>query len=193
MEQWTHHRRLNVMNHNSPWRYGTPAILLHWSLALLIAFMAGLGWYMMTVEHEPGGRFWIDLHKSVGLVVLTLVVLRIVWRGTHAPQALPPGMPRWQVRLAALVQWGLYACMVLVPVTGVLGASHQRSPLAFFGWTLPRWVAPDRSRAEQFFELHEALVWVTVALVALHALGALKHLLVDRDRVFQRMWFGGRA
>ena len=174
------------------WRYGTPAIALHWILALLIAFMASLGWYMMTIEHQPGGPAAIALHKSLGLVVLVLVVLRIAWRAMHRPAPLPPGVPRWQVRASRLVEGALYALLVLVPLAGVFGAGYQRSPLAFFGHALPRWAAPDRDRAELLFSVHSALVWATVVLVTVHAAAGFKHLLIDRDRIFQRMWFRAR-
>ena len=170
------------------WHYAAPAVALHWLLALLISFMAGLGWYMMTVEHQPGGQWYIDLHKSVGLVVFTLVLLRVVWRAFHAPEPLPADLPRWQVTLAHATEWLLYACMVVMPVTGILGASHQRAGLAFFGLALPHWAAPNRDLAELFFSIHSATVWVLVGLVALHVIGGLKHLLVDRDEVFSRMW-----
>lgn len=174
--------------HTAPWHYSTPAIVLHWLLALLIATMAGLGWTMMEIEHTPLGDQLVALHKSLGIVVLLLVAARVAWRAGHRPEPLPPGLPQWQVRAFEFVQWALYACMVAVPVTGLLGAGYQRSGIAFFGWALPRWAAPNRPRAELLFDIHSALVWVTVALVALHALAGLKHLLVDRDRVFHRMW-----
>ncbi len=173
---------------STPWRYSTPAVFLHWVLAALIAFMAALGWFMMTVEHEPGGERFFDWHKSIGLVVAALVLLRIVWRAFHRPRALPSGMPRWQVRLSELVQWLLYAVMVLVPLTGILGASYSRGGLAFFGAALPRWATPDRPLSHLLFEVHSALVWVTVALLVLHVIGGLKHLLIDHDDVFGRMW-----
>ncbi|MDB5898018.1 MAG: cytochrome [Ramlibacter sp.] len=170
------------------WRYSTPAIVLHWLLAALIAFMAGLGWYMMTVEDEPAGPPLFDLHKSIGLVVLLLVVLRLLWRAGHRPQPLPAGVPAWQARLSGLVQWLLYAGMVLMPATGLIGGSYSRAGVAFFGLPLPTWVTPSRPTAHLFFEIHSWLVWVLVVLVALHALAGFKHLLVDRDEVFGRMW-----
>ena len=171
-----------------PWRYSRPAIFLHWLLAALIAFMAALGWLMMAVEHEPGSKDLFDLHQSIGLVVFALVFVRIAWRAFHPPRALPSGMPRWEVRLSALVQALLYAAMALLPVTGILGSSYSRDGLQFFGIAWPRWVAPSRPAAHQFFQVHQALVWVTVALVVLHLLGGLKHLLIDHDEVFGRMW-----
>lgn len=170
------------------WRYGRPAIFLHWVLALLIVFMTGLGWYMMTVEHEPGGERLFNLHKSVGLIVTALVLARILWRLFHKPAPLPAGTPGWQIGLAHLTHWGLYALMIAIPTTGILGASYSRAGLFFFGTVLPRWVEPARATAHQFFELHETLVWVLVVLVVLHVAAGLKHLLVDRDEVFGRMW-----
>jgi cytochrome b561/membrane-associated phospholipid phosphatase len=179
-----------MKNHTNSvaWRYSTPAVALHWILALLIAFMAGLGWYMMTIEDSPAGPWYFDLHKSVGLIVAALVVLRILWRLFHRPAPLPASLPRWQVGLSHLTQWLLYAGMVLVPLTGIVGASYSRAGLSFFGLRLPTWVeTPVRATAHQLFEIHGTLVWVLVALVVLHTLGGLKHLLVDRDEVFGRM------
>jgi cytochrome b561 len=173
---------------STPWRYSTPAVFLHWVLAALITFMAGLGWFMMTVEEEPGGERYFDLHKSIGLIVFTLVVLRILWRIFHRPQPLPSAIPRWQVLLSELVQWLLYAVMVLLPLTGILGASYSKAGLQFFGIALPQWVTPAKATAHQLFDIHSTLVWVTVALLVLHVLGGLKHLLIDRDEVFGRMW-----
>lgn len=173
---------------STPWRYSTPAVFLHWVLAILIAFMAALGWFMMTVEHEPGGERYFDLHKSIGLIVFALVLLRVLWRLFHRPQPLPTTMPRWQIRLSQVVESLLYVLMVVLPLTGILGASYSKGGLAFFGMDLPRWLTPDRPTAHNLFEVHSALVWVLVGLLVLHVLGGLKHLLIDHDEVFSRMW-----
>ena len=173
----------------SGWRYTTTAIWLHWTLALLIVGMVALGWSMMAVEHEPGTKWLFELHKSVGIVVFTLVLVRALWRAGHRPQALPASLPVWQLRLAAGTQWALYACMVALPVTGFIGALYTKTGIAFFSIPLPRLVTPDHPTAELFFSAHSVLVWVLVGFVTLHALAGLKHLLLDRDKVFQRMWF----
>ena len=174
---------------SAQWRYGMPAIVLHWVLALLIVFMAGLGWYMMTVEHEPGGEWYIDLHKSVGLIVLTLVLLRVLWRMAHKPEPLPAALPSWQIVLSRWTEGLLYACMLAMPITGLLGSMYSKAGLAFFGAALPVGVTPARDMSKLFFNIHSFTIWILTALVVLHALGGLKHLLVDKDRVFQRMWF----
>jgi cytochrome b561 len=171
------------------WRYGMPAVVLHWVLAILIAGMAALGWYMMTIEHDPAGPWYFNLHKSIGLIVLALVLIRALWRLGHKPAELPASVPPWEAKAASLVQWLLYICMLLVPLTGFIGSSYSKRGVTFFGVQLPSWTTPSHDTAEQFFEFHETLVWVLVVLVALHALAGFKHLLINRDRVFQRMWF----
>ncbi len=174
------------------WRYGTPAIALHWIIAVLIFGMIALGWYMMSIEKEPGAGVLFDLHKSFGLTVFGLIVLRILWRAGHRPEGLPESAPAWQARLSALIHWALYACMIAMPITGYLGASHQKEAPKLFGLDLPHWATPDHDTAEAFFTIHSITAWVLVVLIALHVLAGFKHLLMDRDGVFQRMWMARR-
>jgi len=172
-----------------PWRYSATAIALHWLLAVWLCGMAAVGWYMMSVEDQPGSVVYFQLHKSFGLLLVVAVVARLAWRLGHRPAALPASVAAWQARLSLVVQGLLYALMLAIPLSGYLGASHSKSGVQLFGIETPRWALPDHDRAEQFFGIHGLLVWVLVAAVVLHLLGALKHLLVDRDGVFQRMWF----
>jgi cytochrome b561 len=79
--------------------------------------------------------------------------------------------------------------MFLMPIIGFLGASYSKSGVEFFGWQLPTWVARNHDTSEMFFSAHIALALVQVSSVALHAAGGLKHFFIDKDGVFQRMWF----
>jgi len=171
------------------WRYSNVAILIHWTSALIIFAIAALGWYMMSVENEPGSGQYFALHKSLGLVLAMLVATRLVWRLLHRPAPLPTTVPKWEVNLARGVQWLMYVMMVLMPLSGFLGGSFSKYGVQFFGLSLPHWFIPDPETAEKFFDIHSVLIWVLVALVTLHILGALKHLLLDKDGTFQRMWF----
>jgi cytochrome b561 len=171
------------------WHYAAPAIILHWTLAILIATLVAVGWYMMANEKQPGSERYFNLHKSVGIVVFALVLLRIVWRLTHKPAALPPSVPGWEVTASLLAQRVLYACMFLLPIIGFIGASYSEEGIRFFGLQLPRIVAADHDVSERFFGIHVVLAWTMVAIIVLHAAGGLKHLLLDKDGVFQRMWF----
>jgi cytochrome b561 len=169
------------------WRYSRTAIVLHWLLAILLTLTTLIGWRMKWIEHQPGSAQWFDLHKSIGVVIAVLVAVRVGWRLTHRPEPLPPG-PRWQARFAGIAHGLLYVLMVALPITGYLGASYSKAGVRWFGIETPRWVAPDHATAELFFDAHGVLLWTTVVLVLLHVAGALKHLLVDKDEVFQRMW-----
>ena len=169
------------------WRYSRTAVALHWGIAVLIAFMAALGWYMMSIEDEPGSGWYFNLHKSLGIVIASLVVVRVCWRLLNRPQPLSASTPKWRRQLSKATQGLLYLLMALVPIAGYIGASYTKNGVQWFGLATPQWALPDHDRAEQFFGIHAALVWVLVALVGLHVLGALKHLLIDHDGVFQRM------
>jgi len=183
---------MSIVPASSPpeaWRYGRNAVALHWTLAVLLVATTALGLFMMSIEREPGSAWYFDLHKSVGLVIASLVALRIAWRLNNRPEPLPASVPMWQVKLASGTQAMLYLLMVVVPLTGYLGASYSKAGVRFFGLATPQWALPDHDRSEQFFGIHSVLVWVLIALVALHVAGAMKHLLLERDGVFQRMGF----
>ncbi|GGC64048.1 cytochrome b [Undibacterium terreum] len=176
-----------LADHN--WKYPKPAIWLHWISALLIVGLLCVGWYMMSIEDEPGSDWYFNQHKSFGLVLLALVVIRLIWRITHKPEPLPDNVPTWQRKLAGLIQWLLYGGMLAMPIIGFLGASYTKKGVAFFGLKLPAWISPNHDIAEQFFEVHSILAFVLTALIVLHVLAGLKHLLMDKDRVFHRIWF----
>jgi cytochrome b561 len=173
------------------WRYSSLAIALHWTIAVLIIGMIALGWYMLSVEKQPNSAWLFDLHKSLGLTVFGLIALRILWRASHRPEGLPDSVPMWQAKLATLIHWLLYAGMIVMPLTGYLGASYSTHPPKFFGLGTPIWATPNQDLSEQFFTIHGLIAWALVVVISLHVLAGLKHLLIDRDRVFQRMWFGG--
>ena len=172
------------------WRYSRTAIALHWLLAILMTCTAAIGWRMMWIRRQPGSEQWFDLHKSIGIVIAALVVVRVLWRLGHRPEPLPPGPP-WHAQLAGVSHVLLYVLMIGLPITGYLGASYSKAGVAWFGIATPRWTVPDRDLAEAWFAAHAVLLWSAVAVVLVHAAGALKHLF-DRDGVFQRMWFAPR-
>ena len=172
-----------------PASYAPLAVLLHWTLAVLIIGMVALGWYMMEIEDDPGSAWFFNLHKSIGLVIAGLVLLRLVWRLGHRPAPLPASLPSWQVSLSRATHGLLYAAMVAMPLFGIIGALLSKKGIVFFGTALPRVFEANHDLAEIFFDAHSITTWILVALVSVHVLAGLKHLLIDKDGVFQRMWF----
>ncbi len=169
-------------------RYDPTSKALHWILAVLIISMIILGWYMVSTADQPSSRIYFSLHKSCGLIVGALVLIRIVWRIKHHFIPLPQTIPLWQAMLARLIHILLYAAMILMPITGYFGSLFGQYGVAFFGWPLPQWVHQNAAISKQLFSIHGTIVWVLVALIAFHILAALKHLLINKDCVFQRMW-----
>ena len=174
----------------TPTTYAPLAKLLHWTLAVLLVGMVALGWYMTAIEDDPGSDWFFNLHKSIGLVIAALVLLRLVWRLGHRPADLPASVPPWQARASRATHRLLYAAMVAMPTFGIIGSLLSKDGIVFFGATLPRVFTANHDLAEIFYGAHSITAWLLVGLVALHVSAGLKHLLVNRDGVFQRMWFG---
>jgi len=178
---------------NSSVRYGWVAQGLHWAILALLILQVTLG----KIAHElPVGLerlVMMSRHKSVGITILALAVIRLAWRWTDSPPASPP-MPRWQALVAHLNHWGLYALLFALPITGWLMSSAANRPVSWFGLAqLPNFIAPDARLKEVFEEAHELLVNVLFVLVGLHVAAALKHQFIDRDGLLFRMLPGRRS
>jgi cytochrome b561 len=174
-------------------RYTWQAMALHWLLAVLIIGMLWLGFSLEDIpRNTPARGFYVNLHKSFGVLVLLLVLLRTAWRATHKAPPLPAGMPRWQAQAAVWSHWLLYLCMLLQPLSGYLASAFGKFGVKFFGIPLPQWAWESKPIQSFFGTIHGVVAVTLLVLVALHVAAALKHLLVDRDQVFQRMWPGRR-
>ena len=195
-------------------RYTAVAIVLHWAIAFAILFNIPLGLWMhgrAEANDVSEGVFRaFQLHKSIGLTVLALSVIRVGWRLTQAQPPLPAHMPTWEKRAARVTHFLFYFVMLALPLTGWLYVSagwsvHTDHPLAvptrYFGlFHVPDLFglshASDDVRATTAFtalKVHWALGWSTLALAALHMAAALKHQFFDRDEVMAHMVPGLRA
>ncbi len=181
--------------------YSRVAVVLHWSIALLILANVVLG---LLVDSLPDDwvRSVVDTHKSTGITVLGLVLLRVLWRLAHPPPSLPMGYARWERSLSHAVHGSLYALMILLPLSGWLHDSAWKDaathPMRWYGlmpWPRIGFVMSiEPGLKEQlhtvFGQAHTVLGYVLYALLAAHIVGALKHQWFDRERELQRMWFG---
>lgn len=177
------------MQSNKNWHYDPITRLLHWVIAFFLIGLISLGWYMMSIEDQPNSGWYFNLHKSFGLLAATLILFRVIWRLIHKPAPLPSSIPFWQAKLSRVIHLLLYFCMVAMPITGFLGASFGKHGVVFFGRQLPNWVTQEHDISKQLFEVHGLVAWVLVGLIVFHVLAAMKHLFINRDNVFQRMWF----
>jgi cytochrome b561 len=177
----------------SPERYTRTAIVLHWLIALAVVAQFAWGWAMQTIPKEPPGMRAdaFNVHKSIGLTILALMLLRMGWRWRHPAPVLPP-MPAWQATLARTTHVALYVALLIMPIAGYLGSVFSGYPVKFFGVVLPDWGWKDPELKGVMSAIHLATSWVLVSLVALHVAGALKHWLWDRDGLVARIGLPGR-
>lgn len=176
----------------SPARYTPTAMALHWGLAVVLVGIFAVGWYMTGLPFSPQRLKLYNWHKWAGVVILGLSALRLAWRLTHRPptlpQALMSAMPRWQ-HLAHLGTHGaLYGLFFAVPLLGWAYSSAAGFSIVLFGlWPLPDFVAADKALAEVIKPWHAVAAYTLAALVVLHVAAAIKHQLIDRDGLLQRM------
>jgi cytochrome b561 len=177
------------MQISKPYHYGL--IILHWIIGMAILTQLALGYWMTELPKTPPGlrAGWFNVHKSVGITIGLFILLRIIWRLTHRPPALPEFMKPKEKILAKLGHVALYISMVCVPLSGFLGSSFSKYPIKYFGIELPKFLMANDSLKEIMKEIHEASVIILLILIAIHVLAVLKHLLIDKKNILTRMWF----
>ena len=172
-------------------RYTAPAVVLHWLIAALIFVAFPLGVYMSDLPLSPTRLQLYSYHKWIGISVLLLVGLRIVWRLTHRPPALPDDLPRWQPAASHAVHGLLYLLILAVPMTGWLMSSAKGFQTVWFGvLPLPDLVEKNRELGQALGSAHEFLNYLLLTLVILHVVAALKHHFHERRPFLQRMGLG---
>lgn len=187
-----------------PARYDRVAISLHWLIAFMILGLLAAGFIMTGLDHADPLKYQLyQLHKSFGITVLALSLVRLAWRLAHPKPAMPETMKAWESFAAHAAHWAFYGLMIGMPMAGWLGvsASPLGIPTRIFNlFTLPHLpvysgsvadIPPGDSSAhtvsESLFEIHAALAWCIIVLLALHIGAALKHHFVVKDDVLLRM------
>ncbi len=193
-------------------RYTAVAIVLHWAIAAAIVGNILLGWWMRqaidVADTQARAIAAFQLHKSLGLTILALSLVRLIWRWLHAPPPLPAAMPAWEKLAARMTHWAFYALMIGIPLSGWLYVSTQwrgngplNVPTLWFGLLeVPHLFGLNevtrelrQSYAGLALETHELLAWSMGALLILHIAAALKHHFLNRDEVLAHMLPGRRV
>lgn len=170
--------------------YTSTAKYFHWGMGLLIICMLCIGLYMASLPLGPDKLKLIGIHKSIGAILLVLVVLRLLWRLSHAVPELPADLGKIYHLGARAAHYTLYALMFAMPLSGWGMSSAAGFPVSVFGWfTLPNLVAPDKELRKLLGETHEWLAYALIALLVLHVAAALWHHFAHKDDVLRRMWF----
>ena len=172
-------------------RYNRVAILLHWLIAFLIIGQLIGGKVMMALDFSDFKVSLYQWHKAFGITILTLAVLRLLWRLTHRAPALPADIPGWQKTASHISHAVLYGFMIGVPLLGwlLVSASPKGFPTTWFNlFPIPNLpVAASKESAELFTTLHEITAFGFAALILLHIGAALHHHFGRKDDILRRM------
>jgi cytochrome b561 len=170
-------------------RYTRTAIALHWLVALVILVQIPFGWALNELATGTPARGWyVNLHKSVGMTLGVVIVLRACWRWFHPPPTLPDWMPRWQRIGASASHVALYACMLIMPLTGYVASNFSKWGVKYFNTILlPPWGVDDERIYGLFNGAHVVTSYIFLALILAHAAGAARHA-SRHDGILQRMW-----
>ena len=196
---------MNIANSS----YTKTAKFLHWLIALGIFGMFALGWYMSDLPKEAPKQmaydlfdwgvftwqlaeeasprtFYFNLHKSIGVTIFALILIRIFWRMTHKAPALLASYKAWESKLAKNVHRLLYVLMVALPLSGIVMAVASKYGIKWFGLEFIGGL-DNKPLREAFKEVHEIVGLVILLLVIVHIIGALKHKFIDKDETLNRM------
>jgi cytochrome b561 len=168
-------------------RYTRTAVALHWLVALLVLAQIAWGFWMQQIPKQPLGvrADAFNLHKSGGMLIFALMVVRLGWRLGHPPPALP-SLPAWQRVGARVSHTLLYVLLIAQPLVGYLGSVWSGYPVRFFGLLVPAWGSKDTALKDLMSQCHYVIACALIAVITVHIAAALRHA-AARDGIVQRM------
>lgn len=190
-------------------QYTKTAKILHWLIAIGIFGMFALGWFMSDIPKEAAKQsvfdifdlgifhwtsaeevsprsFYFNVHKSFGVTIFALIIIRILWRLTHTPPALLASYKAIERKLANGAHRLLYLLMLILPLSGVIMAVYSKYGIKWFGIDFIKGLDNNPMR-EIFKSAHEIIGLVMIAIIVIHILGALKHKFIDKDETMDRI------
>ncbi|CEG57043.1 cytochrome b [Legionella fallonii] len=176
------------MSKKSVTTYTSLSKLFHWIIALAVLTMLIVGFFLDSIPDESKGTAYM-LHKSTGITIFFLMILRFIWMRVTTKPDLPDSMKLWEKILSRFVQYGFYLLLFIMPLSGwIMSIAGGRMPVYFdlFKAPLP-WVGENQSLSGMMAEYHEAIAWILIVFITLHVLGALKHHFIDKDNILKRM------
>ena len=166
--------------------YTNSIVILHWLIAVGIFILIGMGWYMVELEKGlPAVTYYYNLHKSIGLIVLVLVVLLINSRLRNPPPDLPDCMPAWESKVAKIGHVVIYILLVTVPLSGYFEANVSKWGINFFGFHMGPWGPDNKTLYTVFNRIHVYSANLFAGVITVHFLAALKHMIKHNGVVYR--------
>jgi cytochrome b561 len=170
--------------------YGLVTRAFHWLMALAIVAMFALGLWMEDLDYShPWYNDAPDIHRSVGIILLLLLILRFAWRIANerpSEKCLSP----MEVKISRIVHWGFYPLLFALIVSGYLISTAKGDPVSVFGWFSVPALLSGAGQEDIAGEVHEILAFAVIVIAAVHMIASLKHHFVDKSRILIRMWSG---
>jgi len=168
--------------------YPATSKLLHWLVAVCVLTTAPVAIAMTRVSKGPTQDLLYNFHKSLGVLILILMILRVINRLAAGALTAPPEIEPWQKTLSSIVHTSFYVLLIAMPIVGYIANSAYGAPTPFFGlFELPQLVSKNEALATQLFTLHRWVGWLVIFLVLMHVSAALYHHFIRGDSVLKRM------
>jgi cytochrome b561 len=168
--------------------YPTTSKLLHWLVAICVLATAPVAIAMTRVGEGPTQNALFNFHKSLGVLILILMILRLINRLAVGAPIADPGIAPWQKAVSAAVHTSFYALLLAMPIVGYIANSAFGAPTPFFGlFNVPAIIEKNESLATQLFTIHRWVGWLLIILVLTHVSAALYHHFIRGDVVLRRM------
>jgi len=178
---------MNIRNTEDSW--GLVSIVLHWLVAVAVLSLFGLGLYMVELDYyDSMYKTAPYIHRSIGILLFITIIFRLVWRGMNTtPQALE-NHKAWEVTIAHWVHMALYGLLIVLMLSGYFISTADGRAISVFAWfEVPSIVSGIDNLEDLAGDVHEFLAYVLISMIVLHAVGAFKHHLLDKDRTLLRM------
>lgn len=178
---------------NTTTTYGSISMLFHWLVFLLVLIMIPLGYFMEDIQDVALRGEIINVHKLIGVSILVLMLLRLLWVLNNVKPLLPFQTPAWQRFSERCVHFLLYAALIAMPLSGLIGAVSGGKPPHLFGINIELPIETNKSLAKFVFSnIHNPLAIILIALISIHILAALYHHFIKRDDILRRMLSGNK-
>ena len=169
--------------------YGLVAILLHWAMALVIVGLFGLGlWMVELTYYDDWYRTAPSLHKGIGVLLALTLLFRLLWRIINPTPRPEPGLSAPERIASRAAHAALYVLLLAIVISGYLISTADGRAIEVFGlFEVPATLTSLPNQADLAGEIHFWLAVSVISLASVHALAALKHHFIDRDRTLVRM------
>lgn len=178
---------MNIRNSHTNW--GVVSIAVHWVVAVAVIGLFAVGLYMVELDYyDSMYRTAPFVHKSIGILLFLLMVFRLLWRLVNTTPTPLESHKRWEQKAAHWMHNGLYILLFILMISGYLISTADGRGISVFGWfEVPSILSGIDNQEDIAGGVHEILAYILIAFVVVHAVGALKHHFIDKDRTLTRM------